>query len=567
MDDRFPGPYDVPTPEGAEGWEELYLYSSLFQPSRREREESVFWFQDGVHWPEALTPWEATLVEFSLASLSQYNSRHLQVPPSDGIDFRILNGYVYLSPVAAPPGDVEARIRRFTDRAGFYYANWDGLYDAWMVKIRDLVNDLESLDFGPLPDVEDADAVVKSGSGVGSGWRIQHGYHRLLDLSLRLWQYHFEFLNLGYAAYLDFFGFCKRTWPSIPDLAIARMVAGVEIDLFRPDEELKRLARLAVDTGVADAFDAGDVEGTSAALAASPAGESWLESFHETADPWFNFSTGSGFYHSDPVWRERISIPFAFIRDYIDRLRRGEELARPVDAIRAERDRIVGEYASLLPNDAYREAFHARLALARVVFPYVENHNFYVEHWSHSVIWRKMRDLGRTLSDQGFWPAADDIFYLKRTEVQDALWDYYSAWATPAPAAGPGHWPQIVERRREVVARLRDWKPLPALGVPPDAVTEPFTIMLWGITSDSVAAWLGGPRVDDDCIRGFAASPGVAEGPARVIHSSAADRACPGRRDPRGAADCAELGAHLRPDRRHRDGHGGHHEPRGHRLP
>ncbi|MFZ4534227.1 MAG: tripartite tricarboxylate transporter substrate-binding protein, partial [Alsobacter sp.] len=37
------------------------------------------------------------------------------------------------------------------------------------------------------------------------------------------------------------------------DLAIAKMVAGVEVDLFRPDEELKRLARMAVDTGVADA--------------------------------------------------------------------------------------------------------------------------------------------------------------------------------------------------------------------------------------------------------------------------------------------------------------------------
>ena len=33
---------------------------------------------------------------------------------------------------------------------------------------------------------------------------------------------------------------------AIPDLAIAKMVAGVEVDLFRPNEELKVLAKLAL---------------------------------------------------------------------------------------------------------------------------------------------------------------------------------------------------------------------------------------------------------------------------------------------------------------------------------
>jgi hypothetical protein len=68
-------------------------------------------------------------------------------------------------------------------------------------------------------------------------------YHRFKDLAQKIWQYHFEFLNLGYAAYLDFFGFCKQAFPSIPDLAIAKMVAGIEVDLFRPNEELKNLAK------------------------------------------------------------------------------------------------------------------------------------------------------------------------------------------------------------------------------------------------------------------------------------------------------------------------------------
>ena len=80
----------------------------------------------------------------------------------------------------------------------------------------------------------------------------------------------------------------------------------------------------------------------------------------------------------------------------------------------------------MLTGDA-RAAFEGKLGLARTVFPYVENHNFYIEHWSMSVFWRKMRELGRVLQQAGFWKQPDDIFYLTRQEVRDALFDYGNA--------------------------------------------------------------------------------------------------------------------------------------------
>jgi pyruvate,water dikinase len=152
-----------------------------------------------------------------------------------------------------------------------------------------------------------------------------------------------------------------------------------------------------------------------------------------------------------------------------------------------------------------------------VVFPYVENHNFYVEHWSHSVIWRKMKDLGAVFVKEGFLAEPEDIFYMKRHEVPDALFDLYHSWAAPAPARGPSYWPPIVAKRKSIVDALNAWSPSPALGTPPEVVTEPFTIMRWGITSDSIANWLGGGASEDGSLNGMAASPGVAEGPARVI--------------------------------------------------
>jgi len=520
MADRFASPFDIATPPGAEGWEQLYTYSSLFSEQRRDYEDAAFWFHDGVHWPEAMTPWDTTFYEFALASLSQYNTRHYVIPPAYGVDFRILNGYAYLSPVPAPPEDIESRVPLFMERAGFYFGNWDHLYDEWLVKIRSLVQEMSELRLAPLPEVEDL-TVITSGAGKGSGNDLLAAYHRLLDLALTLWQYHFEFLNLGYAAYLDFFGFCKAAFPSIPDLAIAKMVAGVNVDLFRPDDELKKLARLAVSSGIDDRIDAGDIATTWEKLGSDEAGRAWIAEWEKAAEPWFNFSTGSGFYHSDKIWIENVEVPVGYIADYVKKVQDGVDLDRPVTALHAERDRIVSEYRELLDSDEDRAAFDAKLGLSRTVFPYVENHNFYVEHWAHSVLWRKMRDLGNVLQGAGFIVNADDVFMFKRNELPDVLWDLYSSWAVGAPSRGPGYWPAEIARRREIHHALKQWSAPPALGIPPEVVTEPFTVMLWGITSDSVAAWLqSGDGGDDGALSGFAASPGLVEGPARVIFSA-----------------------------------------------
>jgi pyruvate,water dikinase len=518
MADRFPTPSEVPAPEGAEDWRSMYPYGLVFSEDRKEYENDRFWFTDSMHWPDPLPPWDASLIDVAFGALSQYNSRVFIVPPANGLSARLLNGYVYLSPVAADPAEIEARAGMFMERAGHYFMNWNDLYDNWMTKVRALVGEIEALEIEPLPDVEEMDVVTK-GRGLASGYDLYSAYLKIADASAKIWSYHFEFLNLGYAAYLDFFGFCKTVWPNIPDLAIAKMVAGVEVDLFRPDEELKRLARLAVESGVAEAFASGDVDATCETLKSSPAGTAWIESFQESAEPWFNFSTGSGFYHKDKIWIENVEVPFDFIKNYIDKLQQGEDLARPLDAIHAERDRIVNEYMDLLDSDEDREAFQGKLGLSRVVFPYVENHNFYVEHWTHSVIWRKMRNIGQVFVKEGFIEQPDDIFYMTRGEIPDALADLYTSWAAPEPARGPHYWPPIIKKRRAMNEAMKKQKPPPALGTPPEVITEPFTVMLWGVTSESVNNWLGADGGSDGTLKGMSASPGMVEGTARVIFS------------------------------------------------
>lgn len=512
----FPSAYDLKAPKGAEGWEKLYPYYLTFQPNLREKEDQKFWFCDSQHWPNPFKPFDALTVEFSVKCLGQYNTRHYLVPPANGVDYRIHNGYCYMSPIAVAPELIEGRVAQFMDRAGHYFQNWPSLLENWHKKVRANIAELEALEFQKLPETVSVDR-IKDGTGLDDTTVLLENYDRAIQLIYRTWQYHFEFLNLGYAAYLDFFGFMKEQFPSIPDQAIATMVQGHDSDLFRPDDEVKKLARLAIELGVQDALKSGTVEEALAAVGAQEKGADWLAAWEAAKDPWFNFTTGNGFYSTDKYWNEHLDIPLGYLRDYIARVEAGETIERPTAELQAERDRITAEYQEMMEPEA-RDAFQGKLGLACAVYPYVEDHNFYIEHWSMGVFWKKMRALSKLLQEEGFWPSEDGMFYLTRNEVRDALFDYSNAWATGGDWIGPSYWPEETERRRAIIDALATEPPKPALNNPPEVITEPFTIMLWGITSDSIKNWIGGEESDGD-LAGMAASPGIVEGVARVIRS------------------------------------------------
>ena len=515
---RFASPHAVATPAGAEGWEELYAYSLPFSGDRREEEDHAFWFRETIHWPRPVRPLESCLLQEALTALSQFNHRHYLVPTAKGVDFRLLHGYLYLSPGAIEdPEAVEERSLAFTERAGYYYEHWDDLYVDWKARIGALLERMTALTFPDLPEAVST-AEVRAGRGLGRGYDLPAAFRELLDLGSQLWQYHFEFLNLGYAAYLDYFAFCRSMFPEITDLHVAEMVAGIDVDLFRPDQELRRLARAAIDLQVDALLCDGPLEGVLAALDTCEAGRAWLHEWDASKDPWFNYSAGSGFYFDDAVWADRLDVPLGFVRNYIEQLRLGHEIDAPAQAVADERDRLAMDLrASLRGADVAR--FDEKLQLARTVVHFVENHNFYVEHWGMSLLWRKLRKLSALFVSAGFWPCVDDIFYVRADELDVALRDLLASWATGTAARGPRRWPGEIERRKAILEACAASSPPPALGVPPQTVTEPFTIMLWGITSEALQGWLGGKQASAE-LHGFGASPGVVVGRARVVTSA-----------------------------------------------
>ncbi|RBM01910.1 hypothetical protein C1H84_08750 [Glutamicibacter soli] len=514
----FPKPSDLPVPAGAEGWEEIYPYYLVFQDALKEQEDAKFWFCDSQHWPTVFKPFETIGGEFAVKCLGQYNARHLMIPNANGIDFRIHLGYLYMSPIPVPEEQIAARVPDFEARIGHYFANWESKLANWHVKVKGTIADMEALSFAPLPEkvpFED----IENGVGKDGSEVLLENYDRLIQLAYQNWQYHFEFLNLGYIAYLDFFNFCKEVFPNIPDQSIATMVQGVDMELFRPDDELKALALLAIELDLDEHFaNTDDPAATLASIAAAAGGERWMAQWEQAQDPWFNFTIGNGFYAHDKYWNVHQEIPLGFIADYIRRARGGAQILRPTQKLIAEKERIVEEYRELLDPEV-AAVFDAKRTLAATAYPYVENHNFYIEHWTMGVFWRKVRELGRMLSDAGLFTEAEDMLYLSRNEVRDVLFDLVTSCGVGSGAPiGAVVLPEKIAHRKGIVDALQTARPAPALNTPPQSITEPFTRMLWGITTEQVQQWLGADETQDgSTLKGMAASPGQVEGPARVI--------------------------------------------------
>lgn len=522
---RFPSPHEAERIPGTEGWERMYPYYYRFtadDPKRKQYEESMFWFYDGLHYPEPMYPFDIIWDEAWFLALSQYNNRIFIVPPAKGIDHRIHNGYIYITPV--PVTDAEAipkRAEEFMKRAGYYYENWDKLHDNWESKMKEVINKLAELQI-PVPPEKEDDSVVFDGIGTSTGYHLLKAYDKLIDLGILAWQYHFEFLNLGYAAYVFFVDFCQKAFPDIPLQKITQMVGGIDVIIYRPDEELKKLARLSIDLGVDDIAMNGDSAKVLKGMAESDNGKKWLAAFEKAREPWFYVSTGTGWYHHDRCWNDDLDIPLSAMKIYIEKLRKGESVDRPTQQVIEERDKLTEGYRNLLTSDEDRATFDKMLATARTVFPYVENHLFYVEHWFHSLFWNKIREVAAILKDHKFIEDIEDIWYMSRQEIKDALWDLVTAWATGSDGRGPLVWPKEIAWRKGVMEKFRQWTPPDGMGTIPETISEPFTIVLWGITSESMAQWARLKAVaegDLDKIVGFPGSPGIVEGIVRVCRT------------------------------------------------
>jgi pyruvate,water dikinase len=154
-------------------------------------------------------------------------------------------------------------------------------------------------------------------------------------------------------------------------------------------------------------------------------------------------------------------------------------------------------------------------------YVFVEGHQFYLDNWFHQAMYHAMRRLSTTIEGSGLIDDANDIFYLNRQEIAGLVYEVMVNYAMGFPVSNGNRWRTKIEKRKRIMKALSAWEPPPALGPAPERVTEPFTRMLWGLTTETINKWRESMDFTDNgetrVLRGVAGSPGTIVGKARVI--------------------------------------------------
>src|SRR3954471_15051417 len=89
----FPLPSQIADVPGAEGWQSMYPYFSRFQPEDDQR----FWFYNAMHFPEVVPAFDGLTSEIPYTAIGANTARLFSFPTTMGIEYRIVNGRVYIT--------------------------------------------------------------------------------------------------------------------------------------------------------------------------------------------------------------------------------------------------------------------------------------------------------------------------------------------------------------------------------------------------------------------------------------------------------------------------------------
>ena len=242
-------------------------------------------------------------------------------------------------------------------------------------------------------------------------------------------------------------------------------------------------------------------------LKESNAGLQWLEEFNVflQEDGW---RTQRRAELIEPTWIEDPVPAFGIIKMYLRKTEANNLDMQRAKAVK-EREETEKEVLSRIP-DHQKGYFIKLLRVAQEAGAYGEGHPYYCEDYCFALTRRAFMEIGRRYAEAGAITSAGDIFFLLPEEILKVIF-----------APGDYNLNPLVKKRRQ------DWERWCKEGNPPFLLKE-------GTTPDAIGphlqrladpiffkALMGAmPQVRPELkadLYGVVGSPGVAEGPARVI--------------------------------------------------
>jgi pyruvate,water dikinase len=450
------------------------------------------WFLDGTH---SVPPWTPMFgwfwINFCRHGM-QYGAEKLSLPTVKGWDWRFKNGGGYLALyVIEDEEEIKQREVKFRQAIRPLIENYEGVWGGFVSEILGHYDRLKQVDVDKADNIE----------------LLAH-FEDVINVCRRMWEIHMYMMYGVYTAFILFENICREllgiddTHPQFHSL-----LRGFDNKVFQVDKRLWQFSKRATELGLADLFLNTEAKDIISKLEKTDAGKKWLKEFREFMD-----EDGWRMQRMSeinlPYWVEDPTPAVTNVKQF---LAKGGDF--DLDAQRAklaeERKQAEKEVLARIPKDQ-REWFETLMRLAQRSGSFSEEHNHYLDLYTHALIRRCLLGIGRRLLETNTIEDPEDTFFLMPDEVRRVMIA-----------------PEFHDLRPLVKERRAEWQKWGQGENPPMIGTIDMMEAVGGLvkSNDPIAlkVVVGAMPVERPELKadlyGICGSAGVAEGPARVILS------------------------------------------------
>jgi phosphohistidine swiveling domain-containing protein len=458
----------------------------------RDLEQSPAWFLDATH---SVPPWTPMFgwfwVNFCRHGM-QWGAEELSLPTVKGWDWRFMKGGGYLTLLLVKSEEEKQRREvEFRKRIMPLIQDYDGVWQGFLTEILSKYEDLKKTD----PET-------------ASNTQLLDNFEETIDTCRRMWEIHMYMMYGTYIAYILFENMC-RDMVGIDDTSPAfhNIVSGFDNKVFQVDKRLWEFSKRAETDGIAETIKATEPDQIAGKLNETEAGAAFMKDFNAflNEDGWRMQRMSE---INLPTWVEDPAPALGMVKQFL--LKGGDfNLEQERAKLAEKRQEAEKEVLSKIPAEQ-QGWFTQLMKLAQKSGIFSEEHDHYLDLYTHAMMRRSALALGRRFVQAGALDDEEDIFFLIPDEVRRA-------------GINPDQFNlrYVVDRRK---AEWNEWQKEPN---PPVILKDGFdmdqAMKVLVQSNDPIAlkVVVGSmpvvrPELKAD-LYGTCGSPGVAEGTARVV--------------------------------------------------
>jgi len=464
--------------------------------------DDTWWIYDGGHTPPGLA-WSPMFVWWWMYGVNVPMAQAMEdmpTPRSKGPRSRSLRGY-HMVTVSVPKSDeeIQNRTERYREAILPWLQDPDKILQQTIAEVTEAYKKYQQYDY--------AKASWGNLIQMVADWK---------NFCHRFWYLHFYSMVSTGAIFVD--------WESLSHELLGmdghhptfqKLMRGYDNHNFEVERQLHKIAQRMIEQGLKDTVTNSKVEEIIPKLELTEPGRTVLKEFQQFLEEygWRNMVMNS---YMTPSWRENPTPALMRIQQFLStpKFELDEVIAKQTHERKAAEEEVI----NAMPIDQ-REWYRILMRTGQTASVWMEDHSFFFEMQGNAVGRYFWLEIGKRLVQTGALDQPDDIFFLVPDEVHKILTD-------PFTVKGQ----RIAKRRRaewEEVGLTEEGMPKFVPELYYGRIPEPEAMMQMGMSGDVIFTKVtkeappeARPELKADLI-GVSGSPGIAEGPARVIFSPA----------------------------------------------